>query len=165
MKLTILIGITFFSLITKAQSIELSLINSAGGSFNSQHENLTWTVGEVITESFSTDNLYLTQGFLQTNINKTSISTKKSEISEINIYPNPASTVFFIDYTSGKEPSVSHPTELSLIDINGKVVFSKDLNQKLTSITINELKTGVYLIKLTKLNTAYIKTHILQITN
>ena len=63
--------------------------------------------------------------------------------SQINIYPNPASQILFIDY-SGNENLF-----LEIINISGEIIFTDQLKQIINTIDISKFIAGVYVIKLT----------------
>lgn len=75
------------------QSLSPSVIGSAGGVSDKEGRNLTSTTGETVTQTLSSDNRTLTQGFQQsysdpgdgTNL----ISAKGPESLEVEVYPNP----------------------------------------------------------------------------
>ncbi|MBN3035923.1 MAG: hypothetical protein JW861_10085 [Bacteroidales bacterium] len=50
---------------TRSQSIERSVVASAGDYFAGANATLEWTLGEIATETFAAGNIILTQGFQQ----------------------------------------------------------------------------------------------------
>lgn len=62
--------------------------------------------------------------------------------SNINIYPNPVLDVLFVE---------CHNTNsiLHLLDLNGRLVKSKLINEDITSIDVSELNQGLYLVRIT----------------
>ena len=58
--------------------------------------------------------------------------------SQINIYPNPASQILFIDY-SGNENLF-----LEIINISGEIIFTDQLKQIINTIDISKFIAGVY---------------------
>ena len=71
----------------------------------------------------------------QVQLTLESISTKK----EITIYPNPTNGLFYI------EANTSDKINLDLYDVSGKLLFSKDLNNK-SNLDVTNLANGIYYI-------------------
>lgn len=65
-KLLLLISF-FFSLYCNAQSLSPVVVASQGDYFFSPNVSVAWTVGEVMSETYSISNHFLTQGFHQPN--------------------------------------------------------------------------------------------------
>ena len=63
-----------------------------------------------------------------------------NEVDQYNIaiYPNPADEMLYID-----RGAYNGITEFSLMDINGRVIFTENLNG-LKSIDISKLHNGIY---------------------
>jgi hypothetical protein len=59
--LVMVIAVQFLS----AQSLSPTVVASSGGYFEGTGASLSWTLGEIATETFSSGNLILTQGFQQ----------------------------------------------------------------------------------------------------
>ncbi len=60
---------------------------------------------------------------------------------EINVYPNPTSDLLYFSSVKGKEMFIE------LLDLNGKVMYTKTMTQSLSSIDVSELKEGIYFLK------------------
>ncbi len=57
--------ISFTNTILYAQSLSQVIIGSAGEYYSNGKENISWTIGEVMIETYTTNSNYLTQGFHQ----------------------------------------------------------------------------------------------------
>lgn len=68
------------------------------------------------------------------------LSTTTNRITELNYYPNPASTVFNVTASETL-------TAITVYDILGKVVLTQDLESNLAQIDISSLSSGQYLAK------------------
>lgn len=162
----IILPIVLFNMLivftANAQSIERSLISASGGYFETENQSLTWALGDLLTETFSTDNLYLTQGFLQPETLKTDIVNQKANGLKLNVYPNPATDIFVIEFTSEEAASFYSKYQLSIIDMGGKVIQKEQLIQERSSISIQNLQPGTYLIQVTQAAIAFKSTLILQ---
>lgn len=73
----------------------------------------------------------------------TSLGVDDFNISNINIYPNPAKEVLNINLIN------NITTQIEIFDILGKKVFHSTLNRTST-INLQALKTGIYIIKITQ---------------
>ncbi|WP_417214180.1 DUF5074 domain-containing protein [Bizionia sp.] len=77
-------------------------------------------------------------------INQASLSMADNKLTELKVYPNPASNFFSIK-------GVSNVMDIEMYDITGTLV--KQLkNTRLKTIDISNLKQGVYLVKITSQN-------------
>ncbi|WP_291115105.1 S8 family serine peptidase [Flavobacterium sp. UBA6135] len=67
-------------------------------------------------------------------------------LSEILIYPNPSKGVFTV-----KNPNLTgNNSELNLIDMQGRVVFSKTMTSSEEQINVNHLNNGVYILTISE---------------
>ena len=67
------------------------------------------------------------------------VKTEIETVTEIKIFPNPASTYLFID-TSLKDYGIT------LLDINGKVIIK---GENLNKIKLSGISSGIYFLKIT----------------
>jgi hypothetical protein len=66
-------------------------------------------------------------------------------IPKINIYPNPSCNVIYIDFNDQPLQDAT----VAVIDITGKILSEKKIITQDTSININELPVGIYILKVT----------------
>ncbi len=148
MKTCITLLLITLSLLGYSQTVDMYLISSAGADFKTDNEQLTFTVGEIITETFSTENLYLTQGFLQPVTSVVSIKQKENSNMRLSIYPNPTTRYFYVDIDTKGGVSALKPYGLTIIDVNGKVILKREITQKKVRVNTSGFYQGVYLIKI-----------------
>ena len=149
MKKILLLSLTF-SLFTnqgKSQQINPVVLAGSGAHFSNGNSQLSWTLGESVIETFSgglAQSFYLTQGFHQPNLAFSSIDNSISK-PDISIYPNPASSILFVDYKSSNEEY-----QIEIRDCLGRVVINeaKPKEEKIQSIHLDGLARGSYLIKI-----------------
>ncbi len=72
-------------------------------------------------------------------------AVNETKLPSIKIYPNPANT--HISFSCDSD------CHLSIIDLNGKTVSKQKLKKGKHSINIKQLKTGIYFLKISSLNT------------
>ncbi len=72
------------------------------------------------------------------------LRTSTTEIidKDISIYPNPASESFTIDFRK----STSHPVQVLLLDVFGKILGNYRIPYDILEISVNTLPPGIYLI-------------------
>ena len=137
--LTFICGLSI--IILNAQIQNSDLISTSGDYFVSANISMSWSLGELEIETFSTSSVILTQGFQQPIFNITSIKNN-SLITDLNIevYPNPVSNYLTIKNLTYR-----------LYDIYGKMVISQESNTNdgmYTKINLSDLAQGNYLIQI-----------------
>jgi hypothetical protein len=126
-----------------------SLINSSGGSATYHTVTYDWSVGEMAAiETFSTNTLIITQGFLQPFILKgTPVDQSVTDHKKIMVNPD------YGKQTCSLETSFEKPGKLNylIVDLNGRTLLKKEINLKeLTfkeSINLSIYPNGFYLLK------------------
>ncbi len=133
-----------FFLNSHAQSFSPDVIGSAGTFATSSSGSMSWTIGEVMTETYSSSGNFFTQGFHQPDTSTlTIVSNPVSQ--NIGIYPNPVVDFLIIDLslTSGEYI-------LEIFDMQGQLI-RKELvpsSEKRTLLSFHEFANGIYLINL-----------------
>jgi hypothetical protein len=133
-------GITAFS-----QSLQPTVVGSAGASGTSASGNIDWTIGEIMTETFAGGN-YLTQGFHQP-LNPLSTAVTEQNSWNGAVYPNPVSESLNLDFPAGANGSYT----VELYDAMGKKILSKNYEiSGLSHVTLpfEQLGSGVYHIRM-----------------
>ena len=157
------IVILFIATQSFGQKAELSLISTTGGYLKTDNINLSWSLGEIVTETFSSNDIFLTQGFQQPDDFSTSIKTLKKESLSIQVYPNPSSTHFFIELPKSKYQSNKY--KVHIYDAHGKIIMVKTIDQQLNNIDMQNWLSGIYFIKITNIDSEVNKTIVLQKIN
>lgn len=85
--------------------------------------------------------------------NYVGVFEQKTQISKINIYPNPVSEILSINYTDVNQDFIS------IINSTGEIVQQTQINSKSGSVSINisELKQGIYFVKIGNESKKFIK--------
>lgn len=119
------------------------LITTAGGIFKTNQIELSWSIGEVVLESFTNPyNLFL-QGFQQP-LQRPYTGLVELPESPISVYPNPMINFFNI-YVENKSNSI---ISFTIYDIQGKIIMKKDNFEVKNSVDVQQLVNGLYLLKL-----------------
>ncbi len=107
-----------------AQSIGPSTLNAAGGSAIIGSNEFDWSVGEMtMVSTFTASNVIITQGLLQPTEDKTSVPNTTPLLSHFQVFPNPASSLVNLQYTSAGPGTLAY----RLLDLTGKVVLSHEM--------------------------------------
>lgn len=111
-----------------------STLNAAG----TQQSNVSWSIGELLSATGTTNNMVVYQGFNQ-QISGVISSVKQLLNSAYRIYPNPVSDKLNIKFENISSYS------WTLTDLTGRVVKSKSSCVDM-EIDVTELATGQYIL-------------------
>jgi hypothetical protein len=144
MRTTLLFLCTFIahSVPIHSQTIQNDVLSSSGGSFANAN-SLDWTLGETVIDLYA-NTVKLHQGFHQ--VSTESISTNSDDLTIepiIGVFPNP--TTDLVQIHSDQDLS---NTQLSILNVSGKVVISKQLQSSDNQISIRQLPEGMYMLLL-----------------
>lgn len=144
-----------------SQSIGPSTINTAGGSATLSGNTHEFSIGELLVETKTGTNIIITQGVLQPLPQPTGIDDRNFFGDHLNIFPNPAEEVVFL------QPSFSSGGKLSchLYDALGRSLeqaeFTLLTGKEKQAIRLKHLAAGTYMLNISFLqkgktyNTAY----------
>jgi len=149
---TFLFWSSFSFLFAQSSIITPQLISSSGGTVTQDNYNLCFSLGEIAIETFVQGESVLTQGFHQENYQISMIS-EVPENAIINIYPNPAKDIIYIDGNTEKTLG------LKIKDMNGRELFSSLETSGLENQTIDlsHFSSGIYFLEI------YFKTNNKQV--
>jgi hypothetical protein len=161
MKKYLILACTFFLFfVARSQSITPEVIATAGDYFVGSNATLSWTLGEVITETVSNGTYTLTQGFQQPHYNITGIPddpTIKNDVAgEINIYPNPVDDQLNVSFKDMKQDHVV----ITLFDLNGKILIN-DIAENTTAVkqlNMTFVAKGNYIIRFATKDGKFLKS-------
>lgn len=68
-------------------------------------------------------------------------STEALDLTKLRLYPNPAEDVLNIEYKS-------EIREISIFDMTGKQLYSRNINDSFSTIDVSTLSPGTYLVKI-----------------
>ena len=138
-----------------AQTISRDVVGSAGDHFSAVNGQLEWTLGEVSIETFNSGTSQITQGFHQTNLIISSLG-EEGERSEIQVYPNPVTSVLHI-----KLPAGDQPLNIALYDSQGKLLHESTLleGREVQQFSMNGYASGIYLLQVRTLLTDEISNY------
>ena len=120
--------------------------NASGGDASGSGGTVAYSIGQTVYTYESGTNGNTNQGVQQPyEIYSVGIDEDISTIS-LNTYPNPTSdylTLELLDYSNEK-------MEYQLVDLEGKLILSKSINNVRTQIDLRAYSKGIYLINVIK---------------
>jgi len=136
-----LICLSFVWNVSIFQSQEV--IGAGGDFFTSSSGSLSWTTGEVITETISANSAVFTQGFQQ-NYEKFVSLEQLLYSNNIFVFPNPFNSELNVQWNSLDYLGLS----IQLSDNYGKIFseihFNKNDIQNQATVDVSELAAGAY---------------------
>jgi hypothetical protein len=153
-KIVLIIIMTLGFILAYGQSLDLTVIATAGEYFQGTNATLSWTLGEPMIETFSSSSNILTQGFQQSKYIINNIYENPANDFIINIYPNPANDIINIDFTA-KTTSLY----AEVYDLLGKQVIRKELVELHEYLDMTNLVASEYLLTISSKEGKIIKTY------
>ncbi len=126
-----------------AQSITPQVFATAGNYFAVGSSSISFTIGEIAGTTLTGSTNKITQGFQQSSYTATSISEVQNPVYDLTIYPNPTDRDVTV-LNNGN--SFSPNAQLFLVDILGRKIITEQLNNKQTTIDLQQLAAGSYFI-------------------
>lgn len=83
---------------------------------------------------------YASKEIMNSAVASQQLSSASFEVAKIKVFPNPSNGIFKID--------TALPTEIKVVDITGKEVYSASNITNQSSINVSNLQQGVYLLKM-----------------
>lgn len=135
----VFLGSTYLS----AQTTTPVVVASSGDYFVGTDATLSWTLGEIMTETYDGSNNQLTQGFQQP-LRVTSGLEEVSSQLNVNVYPNPTQANLTLEI-----PDNTDEISIEIYDAAGKLVVQQ-IYSGVGPQTINfeELSNGLYIMRL-----------------
>lgn len=142
----IVLAAALISTSLRAQSLSASVVATSGDHFQQSVGALSWTLGELITETFSQDRKYLTQGFHQPAFIRVTGLENSFEVTPL-FYPNPVRDFLHIEINDAG----NHHIEL--FNLQGQRLFNMETaNQAglVFQIDMQPFANALYLVRVTK---------------
>ena len=137
-----------------SQTISPEVIATSGEHFISANAQLSWTIGELMIETYSTGSNQLTQGFHQTNLTITAVEDLAEDF-QLKVYPNPTKDLVNVEF-------LESPSTASVIisDAHGRTLILKEAIQPLGTETFNlsSYPAGAYFLQVRNEEQQVIKT-------
>jgi hypothetical protein len=120
------------------------VISTAGMSAENAGYQLSWTVGEPVVETFTSDASTLTQGFQQSKLTVTAIEQLTIGEFELKVYPNPFNDEISIETLKNEQ---SLEINLVLYDVTGKLLLQSKISNQIEKIALQHYPSGNYLLQ------------------
>ncbi len=143
-------------LTANAQSISPEVIATAGEHFENGSSQLSWTMGEVMIDTYSAGGNIVTQGFHQTQLTVTSIEESNPFSLDVNVFPNPTSQFLNIDVRGEHKPLT-----VTLYDMHGKLIMQESLMKDQTNakLDLSSLAMAYYILNVVDEKGKYSSSH------
>ncbi len=124
------------------------VIASAGDVGTTSDLHISWTLGEIAIDRFSTHDLYITEGFHQPFSKVFPLQPEVSVlrfIPDIRVYPNPVTSLLTIDLPSESTTTIF----LTVLQIDGTPVNHLQIPPGIRSIDLDltDQSSGIYMLQ------------------
>ena len=115
---------------------------SVGGTATGSGGTLTYTVGQIADQKVDGNGQYIIEGVQQPyEIQTVGVDNYPNISLNAMVYPNPT-----IGNVSLKITGMDVVGEVKVYDVNGKYLFSKEIEGELTDISLSSLAQGTYFV-------------------
>lgn len=140
----------FLIVATHIDIIAQSTVSTSGGNGTSSEGSVAYTIGQVAYTNLSAENGSINLGVQQPNLFLT-VGMEEVDITlSATLYPNPTNTSTALKLESQNELISGGELAYALFDLNGKLLQQQDIKTVLTSIPMDHLTNGVYIIQVTR---------------
>jgi hypothetical protein len=127
------------SVISFGQNIDRDIVSAAGDHYESNNASVSWTLGEVATESYTTTTNTLNQGFHQGNLFISSIEDELDLDVILKAYPNPVMDILIVE-------TQDRGLKYQIINMNGEVLSNGIFTSEKEEVDFTKLPNGVYFL-------------------
>jgi len=150
-KQSFIICLCFAGSLLKAQTVTPTVISNNGGYVAAAQGSIAWTIGEPISETYSTGANITTMGFHQPELGLASLIKEYGESAELLAYPNPVKeslTISFNDLQNGNYA-------FNLSDNIGRTIYKSETeikdDSKQVNLNMSAYPAGVYFLNISQL--------------
>ncbi|NBC83458.1 MAG: T9SS type A sorting domain-containing protein [Bacteroidetes bacterium] len=136
------------------QTLSPTVVSNAGAAHENAAAQISWTLGEVMTEAYSNDDLTLSQGFNQHRYEVEPVNTQLTSKESIRVYPVPASDYIQVDYVSPKSVEL----QAVLFNTEGEKVLQRSYQQETFKMNLKHLPPAIYILKMYNQNNRLIQS-------
>lgn len=141
-KILLLLFMVFCYTLVYCQSLNPTVIATAGNFYANANNSVSWTIGECIPETFSDSSNKLTQGFQQGIYEIKTAADFTENLLKINLYPNPATDFVNLEISSQNDKVFTY----QLFDVNGKCLKNEKITSVKSEITLTGYSGGILLL-------------------
>ena len=143
--------IIFFGFVANISAIKAQeSVNPSGGNYSGSSGGVTYSIGQVFYETFSSpNNASILQGVQHSYEISETLGSNAFEISlNLKVYPNPTTDELNLNLDLSDFAKYSY----ELYSNSGKLLSAKKINSKITSINMVSYPASIYLLKVIKDN-------------
>jgi hypothetical protein len=123
------------------------LVCTGGDFFQTSQFSISWSLGEPITETFSNNNIVLTQGFQQGLMDDVGITDdSRKDLMEIDVYPNPTDGMVNVCITNSQLINPEMNLNYSIYNLQGQLMRKGVINSSGGQIDFLAFKQAAYLL-------------------
>ena len=154
---TFLIILFFLAFAAYSQTVTPTVMSSNGGYSQVSQGSIAWTIGEPISETYTSSTNITTNGFHQTEeLGLATLIKEQGDNAAILVYPNPVLDKLTVNLGNIQNGNY----QLELVDALGRILLKTETSVAEQSnrliLSLNELAGGVYYLKISK--DTFIKT-------
>ncbi|MGP8215242.1 MAG: T9SS type A sorting domain-containing protein [Bacteroidia bacterium] len=135
----------FFIVLGNSQSITPHVISASGAYVESASCSMTWTLGEIMTDTYSSADNFFTQGFNQPDTTMITSLPSLYHSGNITIYPNPVINYLIINLSDSPGKHI-----ICFYNMLGQLLLQENIpaSQQQLKISLNEFANGLYLLNI-----------------
>lgn len=149
-KLYLILFAGLFSGFLNAQSISSSVMSASGTSFEAEDFTLHFSIGEPLNTVIEEGDLMISQGVLQIILTEIISEVEEPMQNLFEVYPNPTADIVSINIKDA-----SRKYNYKLFDLNGGLLQQAVLSNQKSSLNVEHLPKGTYLLNILKDGEAY----------
>ena len=117
------------------------LVSASGASFQNSSGYISYSIGEVITTSFTSSSAILTQGFHQTRLSTVPVINQSA--IQVSVFPNPVNDLLILQ--------IGDPQgfDYLLYDVRGGLLERGQVLNERTEINFSALAPAIYILRVT----------------
>jgi hypothetical protein len=144
------ISVSFSSL---AQSLTPTVVSSTGDYYVGSAATLSWTLGEVVTDTYTGTSNQLTQGFHQPDLRFSVIEDLATEMT-LNLFPNPTNGLVNFEVKNNL-----NTLQVAILDPSGRMIYvTTYAAESVLQIDMSAYADGIYFMQVTTESNQKIKT-------
>ncbi len=123
------------------------LISTAGDSYASANYQISWSIGETVTDTHQNTSNVLTQGFHQNTYMVLGIENQNNRF-ELCAYPNPTTDIITLAFNEYNSDTYI----ITIVDVNGRLLQTERINSDHTALNFSAYVPGTYFMVIKQQN-------------
>jgi hypothetical protein len=154
--LSAIISMLLFSLSVIAQEVKPEVIASSGDTYKTTSSQISWTLGEVVMETYNAGAMTLTQGFHQPGVKVDAGYSDPVIQLSVKLYPVPATRYVMLEFQE-----IQEGLSVELYDMKGNRINVQPVNSQRLQIDLNTLPAAEYILKIVSAENKTIISYII----